>query len=803
MNDCRNTPKIDSASSPVVTDHSRDLLLALSRTAQSIQRARTEEEVYRAVGDQIKSLGGEATLLMVNDDCQSLSMAYTSYSSKLIRKAEKITGLSLQEYRVPFSPTSIYGRALNGGKTIFIDSTSQAIAEVLPESLHPFINPIISLFNLHQGALCPLRVDDEILGLLKVNGSFLNGQDLSAMESFAGQIAVGLQNVRLMQKLQDELAVRKQAEESLKKSEAQYRLLADHTTDTIWMSDMNLKTTYVSPSLERIRGYTLEELHELPLEQNLTPASFQLALEVFATEIPKVYADPDHSPVVTLELDFLNRDGTIYSTETKLSIVRDENRNPVSILGESRDIAERKQAEKALLESEGYYRTLIENATDGILVVNMDGTIRYESPSVTRMLGHGPDALIGTSTFDLIHPDDLASILAAFAEGLQIPGFIHRGEYRLRHSGGEWRYFEIICHFLLKDPVVAGVIVNGRDITDRKQAEEALVKSEKQYRLLAERMADVVWVLDARTMRFKYVSPSVEKLLGYTPEEILGLSLEQILLPDSLEFINMTFPDRVRQFQEGDRTAVTRLFTLDQRRKDGSSITVEIISKLVVNEKMDLEVVGVSRDITQRKQAEDELRRANESLETAHRELQKMFAHEQLLARTDGLTRLYNRRYFFELATREFKASMRYQRPLTIILFDLDGFKQINDTFGHATGDAILFQIAQTAAAQIRNVDILARYGGDEFVILLPQTHAREAFLIAERVRNSVAATHTHVTAENSPFAVTLSLGVSEILLSPQDESVEDIIRRADKALYKVKQNGNNQTLIFTPDSIP
>jgi diguanylate cyclase (GGDEF)-like protein len=142
---------------------------------------------------------------------------------------------------------------------------------------------------------------------------------------------------------------------------------------------------------------------------------------------------------------------------------------------------------------------------------------------------------------------------------------------------------------------------------------------------------------------------------------------------------------------------------------------------------------------------------------------------------------------------------MRYRRPLTIILFDVDGFKQANDTFGHATGDTILLQIAQIATAQIRNVDVLARYGGDEFIILLPQTHALEAFHIAERVRNSVAV--TRVAAENSPFVVTLSIGVSEILHSPQDESVEDIIRRADKAMYKVKQSGGNHTLIYAPDS--
>jgi len=201
-------------------------------------------------------------------------------------------------------------------------------------------------------------------------------------------------------------------------------------------------------------------------------------------------------------------------------------------------------------------------------------------------------------------------------------------------------------------------------------------------------------------------------------------------------------------------------------------------------------------DISERKQAEDELRRANKSLETAHRELQQLLEHEQVLARTDGLTSLYNRRYFFELATREFNAAHRYQRPLTIILFDVDDFKQINDNLGHAIGDAVLAQVAQVTAAQVRDVDILARYGGDEFIILLPETNSQAAFHIAERVRLGVAA--IRVTTENEPLTVTLSIGVAETIHTSQGKSIEEVIHRADQTLYKSKKNGRNQTSLFT-----
>ena len=202
----------------------------------------------------------------------------------------------------------------------------------------------------------------------------------------------------------------------------------------------------------------------------------------------------------------------------------------------------------------------------------------------------------------------------------------------------------------------------------------------------------------------------------------------------------------------------------------------------------------VARDVTERKRAEDGLREAGRSLELAHYELQRMFEHEQTLARTDGMTGLFNRRHFFELAVREFSASLRYKRPMTIILFDVDGFKQANDAFGHDMGDRILIQISQAAATHIRDVDVLARYGGDEFIILLPQTGAQQAFHLAERIREQVAA--VSVGTENGPFAVTLSLGVAEIRHSPPDGLVEDVIRRADQALYTAKAQGNNRTVI-------
>lgn len=274
------------------------------------------------------------------------------------------------------------------------------------------------------------------------------------------------------------------------------------------------------------------------------------------------------------------------------------------------------------------------------------------------------------------------------------------------------------------------------------------------------------------------------------------VSLKQCVNPASMLAIENIIPGRLKRFMDGDQTAVTELYQLDHIHQDGSIITAEVSSTLVVNENSKIEAIGVTRNITERKKAEDDLRHANSSLQIAHKELQQLFEYEQVLARTDGLTRLYNRRYFFELAVREFNSAIRYQRPLTLIIFDLDGFKQANDTFGHALGDSVLVEISKTANIQVREVDILARYGGDEFTILLPETNVEQAFLIAERIRKAVEGTHIDLGGFST--FITVSMGVAELSFDPQDQSIEDMIRRADQALYQAKQQGRNRAVIYS-----
>ncbi len=205
-------------------------------------------------------------------------------------------------------------------------------------------------------------------------------------------------------------------------------------------------------------------------------------------------------------------------------------------------------------------------------------------------------------------------------------------------------------------------------------------------------------------------------------------------------------------------------------------------------------VIVSHEDITARKRAEEDLRRAKEALEVANRELGRALDREQLAARTDYLTGVYNRRHFFDLAAHAFDVSRRYGHPLSVMLFDVDHFKQVNDSWGHQIGDEVLKTVARIARDQLRDADVIARYGGEEFIILLPESSARQAVIVAERVREGVAA--HGIDTGTGMVRVTISAGIADAVT---EDALDGLIQRADRALYEAKESGRNRTMMFRP----
>ncbi len=169
----------------------------------------------------------------------------------------------------------------------------------------------------------------------------------------------------------------------------------------------------------------------------------------------------------------------------------------------------------------------------------------------------------------------------------------------------------------------------------------------------------------------------------------------------------------------------------------------------------------------------------------------RLYNEVQRLAITDELTTLYNRRGLFELAYRELERARRFKRPLSAVMLDADHFKEINDTYGHPVGDQVLRQLALRLNENIREIDLIGRYGGDEFVIIMPETSLEDAACAAERLRENLVA--QPIYTENAAFKLAISLGVTHLL--PTDTSLETTLKRADRALYQAKQNGRNRVV--------
>ena len=205
------------------------------------------------------------------------------------------------------------------------------------------------------------------------------------------------------------------------------------------------------------------------------------------------------------------------------------------------------------------------------------------------------------------------------------------------------------------------------------------------------------------------------------------------------------------------------------RCKDGSFIDISINSQALYDDKGDFfGVEGIFRDVTHHKVMERELKR---------------------LASTDSLTGIDNRRAFLEHGLHIFKTSQRYQYPMSLLMLDLDFFKSINDKYGHATGDRVLVDFAAAVKCDMRQIDLFGRLGGEEFCLLLQQTNRRDAISVADRIRQRVQ-NMTLFEANAEPLNVTVSIGVA--VIEDHDLTLENVIERADKALYKAKTSGRN-----------
>jgi diguanylate cyclase (GGDEF)-like protein/PAS domain S-box-containing protein len=454
--------------------------------------------------------------------------------------------------------------------------------------------------------------------------------------------------------------------------------------------------------------------------------------------------------------------------------------------------AEKNQSALALRESEEKYRRLFDRASLGIFQSTPEGKVISVNPAFARMFGYDSieNAIqnIKDVSMDLfVDPNRRAEIIRMMEANPQLRTF--ENLYR-RKDGSSFIGNLNTMPVLDSDGRLIRIEGIIEDITARRQTENTLRESEERFRLAFEN-AHVGMTLVDLEGRFMKVNPQICVMFGYSHTELEGKNINEITHPDYRQF-TVSF---IHQVASGslDHDAFEKLYV----HKNGSLVWGLVSSSLVRDaDGAPLYLISHIQDITARKQAESELLKMKESLEEANHDLQTALIREKELSHTDVLTGIYNRRYLFELAEHKFAVASRYGQALAVMMFDIDRFKNINDTYGHAIGDQMLRSVAQIARAELRSADVIGRYGGEEFIILLPMTNAAQAGLLAERIRAGVAA--LRVPTEKGDASVTLSIGIVERMDAFPAESLEEMFRRVDQTMYAAKQAGRNRIYIFT-----
>ena len=318
-----------------------------------------------------------------------------------------------------------------------------------------------------------------------------------------------------------------------------------------------------------------------------------------------------------VEYSLLRADGRRVPVELSASAIIDKEGKPRALISVVRDVTERRTAQEALRRSEEHFRHLIENAPDLITVIEPSGEIRYQSPSVRRTLGYMPDELVGTSIWQIIHPDDLREVGDAIARGLlevqsSESGLPHKLlVFRARHRDGRWRYMEGSGKVLMEDGRAYGLI-NSRDITDRIEAERALEASERRKAAILKTALDAIITIDYESKILEF-NPAAEAMFGHAAAEAIGKSLDDLIVPPSLQAKHRPGMERYMTTSEGP--VLRKRIELTGMRADGSEFPVEIAI-------VPIEMAGATiftghvRNLTERKRAEEELQRAREELES-------------------------------------------------------------------------------------------------------------------------------------------------------------------------------------------
>ncbi|WP_178106708.1 sensor domain-containing diguanylate cyclase [Pseudomonas mangiferae] len=585
------------------------------------------------------------------------------------------------------------------------------------------------------------------------------------------------QRRRALLLVEERTAALRQRERELQQSEQRWQFALESAGDGVW--DWNIETgeIYHSAAWRQSLGYSETET-SLGLEawrQRMHPQDRADYLDCLQAHLDGLTPDYRH------EHRIQRRDGSwIWILERGKVLEFDRDGAPRRMVGTHVDISRRKAAEMELARAHGQLRGILDSATEfAIIAVDPSGLILTFNIGAERMLGYSTAELAGLASIERLHlwselqnrSQDLARQLGHPVVGFE--ALVARAAELDDPEAGEWTYVRRDGSTLTVNLIVTairdgsdalGFLCIARDVSEEKRVREILLERDRLLEKLTLWLPGAIYQFQREadgSFRFPYASVGIRDVYECTPD---------VLREDAGPAFSRLHPDDHERFMVSIDHSAQHLTTWheDYRVLLPSHGLRWLRGQAAPERLADGKVLwhGYLADITGLKQVEQELR---------------------ALSITDALTGVFNRRYFNERLDAEIGRAQRHGQPLALVMLDIDYFKRINDRAGHSAGDLVLKDICQRLAQRLRRIDSLCRLGGEEFVVLCPDTDLGQATILAEALRQAIRREPVEGVGE-----VTASFGVAAWTL---EETADTLLRRADEAVYAAKQGGRDQVV--------
>jgi diguanylate cyclase (GGDEF)-like protein/PAS domain S-box-containing protein len=548
-----------------------------------------------------------------------------------------------------------------------------------------------------------------------------------------------------------DITERKQTEELLKTERETFYSTLQESPNGVALIDKDGSYLYINPQFTTITGYTLQDV---PTGRDWFHKAYPEP--EYRRQVIEMWKKDFTSMSIDRILNVTCKDGEVRAIEFKGAVLKDD--RAIVILT---DITERKRAEEA-------YHAVVEQSLQGLHIIQDQREI-FVNSAYAEMLGYTVEELLAFSpkqVRDLVHPEDREIIKKYYQNRLADTQQHQRYEFRVIRKDGSMRWVEAFPSRIEYQgrPAVQVAMV---DITERKKAETTLRNSEERYRTLVESSTDAILMLD-RERNVLTCNQAFLKLFGYRKREVEGKSIRII----------HTSEESFRSYGKTAYALIERVGSLreewDLKRKDGMIFSAEIVTSPVrASDGTTTGYICIIRDITERKRAEEEL---------------------EYMATHDVLTGLPNRTLFNDRLVLALNHARRFHTNLAVMLLDLDYFKDVNDTLGHTMGDQLLHAVGVRLRELLRKGDTVARSGGDEFLLLLPEmTQVEYANTIAKKI---LQAFRKPFIFDGHQLHITTSIGFA---IYPEDgNDVDTLVKNADIAMYRAKQKGRDNFQSYT-----